>query len=106
MAYLQPGDTSELSKWLGNGAGLLPAFQRGLGIALGATQDCDFGDLPTTRSGAVKVASGMGVAHPLHRGSSHEVMLRASPEFRYDCIRVRGDRGATWYSSAVAVVPI
>ena len=41
--------------------------------------------------GQVKVASGMGVAHQLHRGSSHEgVMLRAK-ESRHDCIMV-------WYA--------
>ncbi|KAL3145524.1 hypothetical protein ABBQ32_003348 [Trebouxia sp. C0010 RCD-2024] len=98
MAYCQPGDTSELIKWLGNEGRLLPFFQRALGIVLGATQDCDFVDLPSTRSGEVKVASGMGVAHQLHCGSSHEgVMLRAK-ESRHDCIMVRGDRGATWYA--------
>ena len=54
MAYCQPGDTSELIKWLGNDGRLLPLFQRALGTALGATQDCDFVDLPSTRSGEVK----------------------------------------------------
>lgn len=38
--------------------------------------------------GQVKVASGMGVEHQLHRDSSHEgVMLRAK-ESRHDCIMV------------------
>ncbi|KAL0035809.1 hypothetical protein WJX77_003719 [Trebouxia sp. C0004] len=48
--------------------------------------------------GQVKVASGMGVAHQLPRGSSHEgVMLRAK-ESRHDCIMVSGGGGATWYA--------
>ncbi len=53
MAYCQPGDTSELTKWLGSSR-LLSLFHRALGIALGATQDCDFVDLPNTPSGAVR----------------------------------------------------
>lgn len=41
--------------------------------------------------GQVKVASGVGVAHQLHRGPSYEgVMLRAK-ESRHDCIMV-------WYA--------
>ncbi len=39
-------------------------------------------------AGQVKVASGMGVAHQLHRSSSYEgVMLRAK-ESRHDCVMV------------------
>lgn len=52
---------------------------------------CGFADKSTQfcMIGQVKVASGTGVAHQLHRGSSHEgVMLRAK-ESRHDCIMVR-----------------
>ena len=52
---------------------------------------CGFADKSTQLCmiGQVKVASGMGVTHQLHRGSSHEgVMLRAK-ESRHDCIMVR-----------------
>ena len=52
LAY-RDGDTSELSRRLGNDAGLLPLFHRALGIALGAARDCDFADLPSTPSGTV-----------------------------------------------------
>ncbi|KAL0034909.1 hypothetical protein WJX77_012590 [Trebouxia sp. C0004] len=69
-----------------------------LGHSLGATQNCEFVDLPNTPSGAVKVASDMGVAHQLHRGSSHEGVMLHAKESRHDCITVSGDGGATWYA--------
>ena len=52
MAY-DGSDVSALEQKLGNDARMLQLFHRALGIALGASEACDFAELPKTSTGTV-----------------------------------------------------
>ncbi|KAL0022950.1 hypothetical protein WJX77_010815 [Trebouxia sp. C0004] len=89
MAY-DGSDVSALEQRLGNDARMLQLFHRALGTALGANEACDFAELPKTSTGTVKVASGLGIAHQLHRGSVHEGVTLHGIESHFHCVKVRG----------------
>ncbi|DBB03141.1 TPA: hypothetical protein ACH3X1_013371 [Trebouxia sp. C0004] len=102
MAYTTPGDVSALQQKLGNSEDMLQLFHRALGIALGAPTACNFAELPKTPTGTpavhVKVATGLGLAHQLHRGSSLEGITLHGGDSHFHCVKIKGPGKDTWYA--------
>ncbi|DBA82974.1 TPA: hypothetical protein ACH3X1_006751 [Trebouxia sp. C0004] len=98
MAYTTPGDVSTLQQKLGNSEDMLQLFHRALGIALGAPTACNFAELPKTPTGTVKVATGLGLAHQLHRGSSLEGITLHGGDSHFHCVKIKGPGKDTWYA--------